>query len=294
MNDKKNISNDDIYRALMNLTAQNTEIKEDIKFLKKNFEKELLEIKVENEKLKEENNELKQKIRSIQRNMKKNSIIIHGYQESDNENTLNTVLMLVNEKLESELVVQEVNNAYRIGIKETNKIRPIRLELNSYIKRSEIISHSRKLKGTGIYIRGDLTSDDLEELKLLKKHLAQAKKNNIPAKIQNFKLTVNGETYTYQDLKNLPLSNNDTDNEETSNNTSPLTNRRSYSAPPSPTGTAHIQNYSEDFESRKVEKSKQVIQESTKNLRSARGKKNCPLSEQPHFSERNINSSNKK
>lgn len=234
MNEKKNVSNDEIYKALMNLSAQNIEIKEEIRSLKTNLETKTTEIRREYEKLKEENRELKYKLRITERRAKKNNIIIYNCREAENENTVNRVLELANEKLNVELTVSEINNAYRIGVKDNEKIRPIRLELISYLKKTEINSQGRRLKGSSVYMRDDLTPEDLDERKLLIKHLAYARKNNIPAKINKFNLIVNGETYSYQDLEKTPLDDND-DVQIDITNLSPPPNRRNQSAPATPT-----------------------------------------------------------
>lgn len=210
-----NINNVDLYNLIKNLSTeikeqnenikkqiqtQQNEITSELRSLKDSFDVECAELKNINKNLVEENTELKKRVNYLERKDKKNNLIIHGMEESDNENTIDLVKNLINNTLNIPLTIPEINNTYRLGFKSSDKSRPIILQLVSYIKKTEIYSKVQNLKNTGVYIRDDLTPSDREERKLLTEHLMEARSKNLSAKIKNHKLIVSGHAYSYQDL----------------------------------------------------------------------------------------------
>lgn len=66
----------------------------------------------------------------------------------------------------------------------------------------KIYNNVRKLKNTGISIGNDLTKEEQLEQRVLYSHLKAARDKQYSAKIKNNTLIINGDTYTYEELKN--------------------------------------------------------------------------------------------
>lgn len=60
-------------------------------------------------------------------------------------------------------------------------------------------------------VSNDLCEEDRRDQKILRRHLKEAKENNVPAKIKSNRIEINGKWYTAKDLENT-----DAEVEETS------------------------------------------------------------------------------
>lgn len=153
--------------------------------------------------LEEENKQLKQKIRDLARKDKKNNIIIFGVQQEQNEIITELVINLF-KRINVEVNLQDINNVYRFG---KSNIRPIIVELTTYLKKHEIIKSGYKLKGSNIAISNDLIQEDRESNNILRQHLKSAREKQLSAKIKNNKLYVGEEVYTAEQLNDLDKQN---------------------------------------------------------------------------------------
>ncbi|CAG9759995.1 unnamed protein product [Ceutorhynchus assimilis] len=81
------------------------------------------------------------------------------------------------------------------------KSRHILVKLTSFLKSREILTNCKKLKGTGVSISEDLSKEEREENKILRKHLKEAKEQKLNAYIKNNQLVVNGQAYTAEELQ---------------------------------------------------------------------------------------------
>lgn len=206
--ENKEISNNDLYNLLIETQKQNAnlyselfqEIKEDIKSLKEEISKEVSQLKTENKNLKEENKQLRDRLATTERKLKKYNLIVYGVPGEENE-TFDKVVDIINTKINVTCSNHNIKDIYRIGQPSIDKPRPVVVELISYRLKTDILANAKKLKGSGIFISHDLTPEDYEKRKLLNKQLKLAREKQLNAKIKKNTLIVNGEVFTYEELK---------------------------------------------------------------------------------------------
>ena len=150
--------------------------------------------------LENENRELKRRLYSVEKIIKRKNLLVYGLPEVNNENTVQIVLEVVKNKLEINLKSTEISDCFRIGKKTDKRDRQILLTLISNLKRSELLTEKRKLKGTSIYINEDLTPEDSERRKVLINKLKEARAQNRNATLRGNRLIVDGEFYTAEDF----------------------------------------------------------------------------------------------
>lgn len=93
-------------------------------------------------------------------------------------------------------------------------------EFTSYLKKCEVLGKSNNLKDTGISISHDLGPKDQTRSKILYQHMKAARNLNLKAYIKNFKLYINNEVYTVDNLPNFEETTNTYPTEDqTSRNT---------------------------------------------------------------------------
>ncbi|KAG5868238.1 hypothetical protein JTB14_028842 [Gonioctena quinquepunctata] len=84
---------------------------------------------------------------------------------------------------------------------------PVKIEFISYLKKTEILKQTKKLKGTGIAISHDLTFKQRHEQKILKTFLNRARENpSDHSYIKRNKLYVNSKAYTVEELQEISYS----------------------------------------------------------------------------------------
>nr|CAI5862248.1 unnamed protein product [Callosobruchus analis] len=163
--------------------------------------------------IEEQYNTLKIKYERLERELKKNNIIIFGLTAPEGVKLIDFVLGRLNELLGLTLVANDINDIYSIG-KQTNN-KPIIVKLISFLKKQEILRNCKKLKGTNISIGIELTIEERQEQKILRQHLKAARKQNLSAYIKNKRLVVSGQEYTAQQLAdNEQDSDDDQEDEE--------------------------------------------------------------------------------
>ncbi|KAG5877725.1 hypothetical protein JTB14_037175 [Gonioctena quinquepunctata] len=184
------ITNQELLCKLETIIKKNTsEIKAEIKSIN-----DTLNQKLEN--LEKKYSKIEEKIVYIERENKKNNIVIFGI-TTDWENLLNTTLEQLNIIFGCKLDERDINNIHLIGKKNT-----IIVEFISNLQKQKIFKHLYKLKGTGISITHDLRPEDRELNRNLVHHLKEARAKNQKAHIKNFKLFVNAVPYTIEELEN--------------------------------------------------------------------------------------------
>ncbi|KAB0799267.1 hypothetical protein PPYR_07147 [Photinus pyralis] len=94
----------------------------------------------------------------------------------------------------------EIQQVYRIGAKQLNKVRPVFIKLAQYETKIEVLKKAKNLKGTNIYIHEDFPKHVLEERKVLATHLRTARESGHRAYLKYNKLIVNGEEYGVEDI----------------------------------------------------------------------------------------------
>ncbi|CAH1163427.1 unnamed protein product [Phaedon cochleariae] len=192
----------ELKKILLDLQASSKDIKEELKEIKGALQKQTNKIEQITNKinvLEKDNQFLKEKLKFTERKIKRNNIVIFGIPEE--ENPLAYFKKTVEEKLEISFEETEVDNIYRIGQIKEGRPRAVILEFVRNLKKTEIFNKVTKFRGTGITISNDLTEEDRKEHNVLYKNLKIAREKQYQAKIKGNKLIVNGEVYTYQQLK---------------------------------------------------------------------------------------------
>ncbi|KAG5874488.1 hypothetical protein JTB14_003387 [Gonioctena quinquepunctata] len=219
------ITNQGLLCKLETIIKKNTsEIKAEIKSINDTSNQRL-------ENLEKRYFKIEEKIVYIERENKKNNIVIFG-KTTDGENLLNTTLEQLNIIFGCKLDERDINNIHLIGKK--NDYCRIHLE-------SAETKNIYKLKGTGISITHDLRPEDRELNRNLVHHLKEARAKNQKAHIKNFKLFVNAVPYTIKELEN-PTDSLNTELESSL----PKTQAENKSAPSTPTRTHHSSKELED------------------------------------------------
>ncbi len=112
--------------------------------------------------LTDDNSEMVRKLNDLEQYTRRNSVRLFGIPESTDkhENCDNIITNLARDKLGVNLDVNEIDRSHRVGKKSNEpgkKPRPIIVKLATYRSRQKLIRNRRKLNGTGITIKEDLT-----------------------------------------------------------------------------------------------------------------------------------------
>ncbi|XP_074028833.1 uncharacterized protein [Leptinotarsa decemlineata] len=111
---------------------------------------------------------------SCDRIRRSRNVIFYGVQESDNENCMDTILGIINNKLNIRLDLMSIDNCFRMKIPDRNNIKPIMTQFSTVSIKQLVYNKKKLLKGTGMVIREDLSP---ETLKLFKAAVEKIKKN---------------------------------------------------------------------------------------------------------------------
>lgn len=133
-----------------------SELRQEITTVKQEF-KEFKKQASENEK------KYKQKLNMLDQQTRKKNIVVFGFKESEGENLKNEIIEFFNNSsLKTELTTQTINRCHRLGNQiDYNQPRPIIVKFMNYESKINIIRMKKKLKGTGITIKEDLTLENL-------------------------------------------------------------------------------------------------------------------------------------
>lgn len=181
--------------------------------------------------LEKENSLLKTKLEELQNVSRKNNLIIFGLTSQPQVVTPKYVCEQLENFLQINLNENHLNNCYRLG-KSRNS--PIKIEFISFLKKSAILKRCSKLKGTQIVISHDLTPEQRNKQKILRRHLNRLR-NTTGEKsyIKGDKLhTESGRVITSDDILFYECG---------------LEERKTNSAPPTPTISSQ-ENQDEDTE----------------------------------------------
>lgn len=119
-----------------------------------------------NTRLKEENEELATSLDELQQYTRRNSLRIFGLKEEKNENVDQAVVNILNDKLGVAISIDNIDRCHRLGAFRpgSQKPRAIIIKFTSYRYRAKVFHEKKKLKGSGITIREDLTRARMEIL----------------------------------------------------------------------------------------------------------------------------------
>lgn len=129
-------------------------------------DKEINEMKCSMEKLDSLNETLQANLNSLEQYSRRNCLRVFGLTESPNENTTAMICSLAQQKLGVELKTTDIDRSHRVGpAAKDGKTRGIIVKFMSYTSRDLVIRNRRKLKGTGIVIKEDLTWENQKLLR---------------------------------------------------------------------------------------------------------------------------------
>lgn len=199
---EENLSTNALYEKLVQVIQSSAN---------KNKEEITEKIQTENEKILNLLNEQNEKVQDLEeryklledkyvkldRQLRKNNVLIFGLNQTNNSGFEESVLTRINQLLNTDFSLLDCNNIYPIKSQKTN---PIKIEFISHLRKQLIFKNIHKLKGKGIFIANDLSYEDREDRKILIANLKEAKEKQLSAKIIGHKLVVNGDTYTAKQL----------------------------------------------------------------------------------------------
>lgn len=198
------ITNEQLYSLLLKIEKQNTGIKEDIDELKKISGSQAAGLEEAKQKIKEltvENESLKKRVEFLDRETRRNNVILFGIKEVDRRLLASHLIDLVSQKLGIGLRLEDINGVTYLGKQQDNKPRPVKLELISNLKKAEIFRNVRKLKGTGISLSDDLAKEERAERKLVYHRFKEAKDQGRSAKLVRGGVIIDDKKYRYGELK---------------------------------------------------------------------------------------------
>ena len=122
-------------------------------------------VEEENKKLRCEIDQLKVRADDAEQRSRNSCLLVHGIQESDDENTDDLVMDVIKNKLNIELEDDKIIRTHRIGEKKAqmntratpSRPRPIIFKFSHFKERQKVYMAKKALKGTKIVITENLT-----------------------------------------------------------------------------------------------------------------------------------------
>lgn len=189
------------------------ELKEDIKTVREDLliQTEVLKdnISIIQSKL----NELECRVQTLEKLARKNNLMIFGLRDHKNLRDIELANWVTNQLkslLGIDIYLNDINNIYYLG-NDANK--PLRIELNSYLKKALILRNAYKLKGKQIFIDHDLSKKERVVKNVLNQNLKEAKKKGLRAYIKKEVLVIGDESYNYEQLVERGNIGNESDSE---------------------------------------------------------------------------------
>lgn len=205
-------------------------------------------------KLERENSELKQQIEILDRNSRKNNIVVFGLMKSEEEPSVENLCNQLNTKLGVEIAKTDISNFYPLG---KSRDCPIKVELVSTFTKNHILRNCKKLKGTNISISADRTRKQQETNKILRNYLKKIRDSGEEGiYIRGEKLYRNNIGYTAEDIL------------EIEENCEPPDDSKAASAPETPLRPSAERAKKEENESEKAAKKIEEEEKEVKNKNS--------------------------
>lgn len=166
--------------------------------LTKSFEEKINPWVEENLALKKEVVELKTKVAALEKETRRNNVILHGVPENEKNNSelLQLILKTLNESSkgeENKWDQWEVSKVHRLGKKLDNKARPILITTTLAWRKIEILRLNKKFPD-GIYATEDFPKDVIQRRNDLKPKLKEELKKGNIAYIRYDKLIIKENT----------------------------------------------------------------------------------------------------
>lgn len=199
-----------ILTMITDMKMEQHEIKKELEGIsreQKSLSLELKNLKLENEKLSRENSEIKKEnidikneLREIkataewlEKENKKNNIIINGYtiRETEQVNIINEISRFMKENLDTEI---KIKAARKIGTKTCV------VTLYNELEKEKVMREKIKLRnveGEKIYINDDLTKKEKEKQRTIIQIAKEAKEKNKNVKVGYNKVTIDGVVWRW-------------------------------------------------------------------------------------------------
>lgn len=153
----------------------------------------------ENQLLKSKIEVLETKVHSLERETRRNNLILHGIKENENEknnhNLMDTVLKVLNDLSKNSKIETwdkwEISMVRRLGKKIEGRTRPVLVSLTLTWRKSEILKNNKKFL-ENIYATEDLPRDVLLKRKELKKTVEDERAKGNFAFIRYDKVIIKG------------------------------------------------------------------------------------------------------
>ena len=149
------------------------------------LERELVDEKKTNEKLREECREVRGLIQTVHRNqgggaqyLRRNNIKIYGLRETGSRgetvpDTIHNVIEFLNVKMGVRVSWEDICIAHRLGRLEQNRYRSVIVKFVRRTTKLEILENRYKLKGSGIVLAEDLTPENNKLFWELREHMGK-------------------------------------------------------------------------------------------------------------------------
>lgn len=82
----------------------------------------------------------------------RSKLLVKGCKETPGEDLLDTIVKIINSKLQLAVRDIDIYNCYRFGKKSDNRARPVLVEFYNLRKRDEVLKNKKQFKGTGVLI----------------------------------------------------------------------------------------------------------------------------------------------
>lgn len=194
----------DLKQILEKMDEMKVDFKMQTELLAESFKKSILQtldeklipVLEENRKLKQEVSNLQTRLQYLERDARKNNIILHGVAEDENNDTElkdNVIESLnkISQKVEGmqDWDKWEISNLRRLGKKNTDKKRPILITLTLTWRKYELLKNNRNFP-SGIYVTEDYPKEILLKRKELKQKKEQEERKGKIAYIRYDKLII--------------------------------------------------------------------------------------------------------
>lgn len=159
----------------------------------------------ENVQIKTKIEEQNKRIEYLEREIRRNNIVIKGVEEVENENRnslelkFSDIIKDLSVNLNPRSDIEKIHRIGKIQFSNSSR-RPILVKLSSGMKKTEIMENTKKLKGRDIWIEEDYTKQIVDERKELVPLVKQARQMGVSAYIRYNKIIINGRAYGANDV----------------------------------------------------------------------------------------------
>ncbi|CAH1112290.1 unnamed protein product [Psylliodes chrysocephalus] len=147
--------------------------------------------------LEKENSILQEKVEILERQNKRNNIIIFGIKSSVPDILTRNICDKLNNLLNLKLTVDQINNIYCLG--NVPQV-PVKVEFISTNTKLQVLKNCSNLKGTNIIISHDLTTSQRETNNILRRHLKRVKSSANRCYIKDDKLLIDNEILSAEEV----------------------------------------------------------------------------------------------